>query len=247
MFVGIPAARKAHMNNETILGIETSELLLHLSYLMLIAGSLVRTILPLRIMIIVSTIAGFISGYLTGYDSMVMWEAGFFVVNVVQVAIIIRERRSAKLTEEELALHKHKFSSLSTVDFFRLVKRGTWVTAMSGEHLTTQGAPVVRILIVSKGAAQVEIDGTIVAFCRNGDFVGEMAFVSGNPASATVTTVTETRYLMWRSEELKGLLEKHPDIKNALQTVFSKNLIEKLSRDVRASEPESIGASESIA
>ncbi len=203
---------------------------------MLVGGSLVRTILPLRIMIIVSTIAGFFSGWITGYNSMVMWEAGFFLVNVIQVVILVRERRSVRLSQEERDLQKRKFAALTLVDFYRLVRRGTWVTAQNGENLTTQGSPVVRILIICEGAAQVEIDGTTVAYCRNGDFVGEMAFVSGNPASATVTTVTVTRYLMWRFEDLRELLEKHPDIKSALQTVFSKNLIEKLSRDVRTTE-----------
>jgi len=230
------------MNDTEILGFQTSDLLLHLSYLMLVAGSFVRTILPLRIMIIVSTVAGFLSGLYTGYGSMVMWEAGFFVVNAVQVIILVRERRAVQLTDEEKELHKRKFSALSLVDFYRLIRRGTWVSAVTGEKLTLQGAPVVRILILSEGAAQVEIDNTVVAYCRFGDFVGEMAFVSGNAASATVTTVTETRYLMWRSEELRELLAKHPDIMSALQTVFSKNLIEKLSRDVRHPEIGSVGA-----
>ncbi|MCX6139831.1 MAG: cyclic nucleotide-binding domain-containing protein, partial [Candidatus Kapabacteria bacterium] len=163
------------------------------------------------------------------------------LVNVVQVVILLRERRSVRLSHEETELHKRKFSALNTVDYYRLIRRGTWVTAPLGDNLTTQGSPVVRILIISDGAAQVEIDGTTVAYCRNGDFVGEMAFVSGNPASATVTTVKETRYLMWRFEDLRDLLEKHPDIKSALQTVFSKNLIEKLGRDIKDPTPESVG------
>ncbi len=223
----------AHMDDGSILGIMLPDLLLHVSYLLLVLGSLVRTILPLRIMIIVSSIAGLISGYLTGYGSMVLWEAGFLLVNLVQVAIIVRERNAVRLTSEERELHSRKFATLSLVDFHRLIRRGTWVTAEAGVDLTTQGAPVVRILLISEGAAQVVIDGTVAAYCATGDFVGEMAFVSGNPASATVTTMTQTRYLMWRFEELRALIAKHPEIRSALQTVFSKNLIEKLSRDVQ--------------
>lgn len=58
-----------------------------------------------------------------------------------------------------------------------------------------------------------------------------MAFASGNPASATVITIAPTRYLMWRSSDLKHLLEKHPDIRTALQSVFNRNFIEKLGRE----------------
>lgn len=214
-----------------MIGMPLSDLLLHMSYVLLIIASLVRNILPLRILIIASTITGFICGLITGYNAMVMWEAGFFLVNVVQVVILVKERRAVNLTDEERALHKTKFMALAPIDFYRLVHRGTWVSAEAGENLTQQGSPVVRILIISEGAASVEIDSTTVAYCRQGDFIGEMAFVSGNPASATVTTVASTRYLMWRFEELSELLERHPDIKNALQTVFSRNLIEKLSRE----------------
>ncbi|MCX6139832.1 MAG: hypothetical protein NTX15_03225, partial [Candidatus Kapabacteria bacterium] len=64
------------MNDIVIFGVGLPDILLNLSYLLLVSGSLVRTILPLRLMIIVSTIAGFISGYILGYGSMVAWEAG---------------------------------------------------------------------------------------------------------------------------------------------------------------------------
>ncbi len=219
------------MDTYGIFGIELPELLLHLSYLLLVIGSLVRTILPLRVLIIFSCIAGLLSGFFTDYDAMMIWEAGFLAVNVVQVGIILHERNTINLTPEERELHAKKFSGLQLVDFHKLVRIGSWVTAEPGVHLTTQGSPVSRILLIAEGTAQVEIDGTVVAYCALGDFVGEMAFVSGNPASATVTTIAQTRYLMWRFEELHGLLAKHPDIQSALQTVFSKNLIEKLSRD----------------
>lgn len=219
-----------------VFGYPLAEILLHISYLMLVAGSLVKMILTFRVMILVSTVAGMVSGYLTGYQSMVLWEAIFFLVNLVQVVLLTRERHSVHLTEEERELHRRKFSALSVVDFYRLARRGTWIAAVPGENLTIQGFPVVRILVLSQGAAQVEIDGTKVALCKYGDFIGEMAFVSGNTASATVTTVADSRYLMWSAQELKELLLKYPDIMSALQTVFSKNLIEKLSRVVRTSD-----------
>ncbi|MCO6467004.1 MAG: cyclic nucleotide-binding domain-containing protein [Bradyrhizobiaceae bacterium] len=213
-----------------------SELLVHLSYVLLIAASLVRAIMPLRIFAACSGIAAVVYDFDIHQPSMAAWEAGFALINIVQIGILIYEKRHARLTAEEEALHQRMFNSLSVVDFHRLIRTGTWVSTTEGQTLTVQGESVSRIVIITDGATSVEVDGHIVAYCRTGDFVGEMAFVSGNPATATVKTITDTRYLMWRFVDLKRLVTKHPGISTALQSVFNRNLIEKLSREAVSSD-----------
>ena len=207
------------------------ELILHLSYLLLVAASLVRQIMWLRILAIASGVTAMIYDSSIGEWSMVGWEAAFALVNMVQVGILWYERRMARLTEEEAELHKRQFEHLSIVDVHRLIRTGTWVSTQEGEVLTHQGQPVARIVLITDGATKVDVDGQIVAYCNHGDFIGEMAFVSGNPASATVTTIAPTRYLMWTFTDLKSLINKYPDIRTALQSVFNQNLIDKLARD----------------
>jgi CRP-like cAMP-binding protein len=195
---------------------------------------LVRSILWLRVIALCSAIAAVIWGaQITPEEGapVVLWESAFACVNLVQITILLLERRRAHLTAEEEGLRQRLFGQLSVVDFHRLIRTGAWVSTTEGETLTTQGQPVSRIILVTDGATSVDIDGRIIAYCRQGDFVGEMAFVSGNPATATVRTITATRYLMWRFTDLKQLHERHPDISTALQSVFNRNLIDKLSRE----------------
>ncbi len=218
-------------NHKPCCRIVNSELILHLSYLLLVGASLVRNILPLRVLAVGSGIAAVIYDLGINQLSMVLWEASFTVINLVQIGILIYERRRARLTPEEEALRLRLFAHLSVVDFHRLIRTGTWVSTTEGETLTVQGQPVSRIVLITDGATSVDVDGRVVAYCRQGDFIGEMAFVSGNMASATVRTIAATRYLMWRFTDLKQLLERHPDISTALQSVFNRNLIEKLSRE----------------
>lgn len=185
----------------------------------------------LRILAIASGVTAIIYDSGIGEWSMVGWEAAFTLVSTAQVGILIYERRMARLTDEEADLRKRMFEQLSVVDFHRLIKTGTWVSTSEGEVLTHQGQPVARIVLITDGATKVDVDGQIVAYCNQGDFIGEMAFVSGNSASATVTTIAPTRYLMWTFTDLKTLINKYPDIRTALQSVFNANLIDKLARD----------------
>ena len=208
-----------------------STLILHLSYLLLVAASMVRAIMILRILAILSGITAVVYDWNIGEPEMVAWEAAFALVNCVQVAILLYERRSARLTPEEETLRRRMFSQLSVVHFHRLMHTGTWISTPEGKLLTVQGAPVARIVLLTDGVTSIDVDGKTVAYCRQGDFIGEMAFLSGNAASASVATIAPSRYLMWRFEDLRELLGKFPDIKTALESVFNQNLIEKISRE----------------
>lgn len=209
-----------------------ADLLLHLPYLLLVGASIARNIMWLRVLAACSGYASVIYdwSYLE-QPWMVAWEATFALVNTAQIAVLIYEKQRARLTVEEDALRQRLFAQLSVVEFHRLIRTGTWVSTSEGQTLTVQGEAVSRIVLITDGASSVEVDGKVVAYCRQGDFVGEMAFVSGNPATATVKTIAATRYLMWRFSDLKQLLAKHPEISTSLQSVFNRNLIEKLSRE----------------
>lgn len=209
----------------------TPDVFVHMSYLLLVGASLLRAIMPLRILAIGSGLCAAVYDFSIQEYAMLAWESAFVLINAGQVGLLLYERQRVKLTNEEVTLHKRMFSQLSLVDFHRLIRMGTFVSAAEGEVLTRQSHPVARIVLITEGALSVDIDGKTVAYCREGDFVGEMAFVSGKPASATVTTIAPSRYLMWRFNDLKTLLEKHPEIRTALQSVFNSNLIDKLARE----------------
>jgi hypothetical protein len=203
----------------------------HLGYILLIGMSLVRHFFLLRMLAIASGVASIAYGLLINSRPDVLWETIFTVINIVQAIILVRENRQVSFTPEELELHKRMFPQLPRIEFYKLLRKGEWLAVPTGEELTKQGHEVVRIVLITDGTAEVQIDGKVVAYCRQGDFVGEMAFVSGNPASATVQTISPVRYLMWRFEDLRALLEQQADIRTAMQTVFNRNLIDKLARD----------------
>jgi len=146
--------------------LSSTDIFLHVSYILLVGASLVRNILPLRVLAIASGCFSIVYDVLMGLEGAILWEATFTLVNVVQVGIIINEKRKAQITGEEESLRQRMFGQLSVVDFHRMIRTGTWLSTVTGETLTTQGQPVSRIVLITDGAARVEIDATVAAYCR---------------------------------------------------------------------------------
>ena len=91
-----------------------------------------------------------------------------------------------------------------------------------------QNTTVDKLALISDGLAKIEVDGTIVSYVRNGQFVGEMSFLSGNLTTATVTTIDETRCLLWDKEQLRVLMKKNIEVEASMQMVFSSDLLSKM-------------------
>mgnify|MGYP001331160660 CR=1 FL=1 len=66
-----------------------------------------------------------------------------------------------------------------------------------------------------------------VSYWVRDEIVGEMSFLGGQAATATVRAVTPTRYIAWLQPALRGLLARNP----AMRSVFSAELTHKLIED----------------
>ncbi len=207
---------------------DIANIFIHASYVLSLTAYLIRDIFYLRIVAICSAIAAVLYAVYAREWSIGYWEAGIAIVNAVQVAVLLHERRNAVFNAEEKELHDTLFKHFSSVQFKQLLKQAVWVDAPKDEKLTEQGKPVARLTFIVNGLASVDIDGTILAYCKRFDFIGEMSFVSGEPATATVVTMAPTRYLMWTQDDLHELLRNDDAMRVAMQSVLTKNLVAKL-------------------
>lgn len=60
-------------------------------------------------------------------------------------------------------------------------------------------------------------------------FIGEIAFLRDKAASATVTTAEKSLYVSWDQAELRALLKKNDDMKNAMQALLSADMADKVA------------------
>jgi CRP/FNR family transcriptional regulator, cyclic AMP receptor protein len=81
-----------------------------------------------------------------------------------------------------------------------------------GSALTREGAAGHEFLVLVEGAADVERRGRTVNTLRSGDFLGEIALITGAPRTATVTTTRPSRMLVITARDFKALLRRVPSL-----------------------------------
>jgi CRP-like cAMP-binding protein len=158
----------------------------------------------------------------------IVWAAIFVAINAGQLLRMARDRFSVKLSEQERSLHKGLFEGMSTVGFCRLLKSGRWRECAGGEVLTWEGRPVPELYVMTDGLAKVEVNGGIVALVRAGSFVGEMSFLTGAPACATVTSVGSCKVFSISKERLSQLLAVDEGLRTAIHRIIGRDLVYKL-------------------
>jgi CRP-like cAMP-binding protein len=76
----------------------------------------------------------------------------------------------------------------------------------------------------------VETNGTEVVRLRDGNFIGEVSFITGGAATATVRALQPTRYIAWPKDKISKLLNRNPSMRIAMQSMLSTDLSKKLMR-----------------
>lgn len=212
------------------------ELLSHISYAIGALSFALRDVFYLRCVAMVSS-AVMVTAHLVGgmYAApAVVWHSLFVLIHGTRVMMMVYGERAARFTAEERELHETLFRSFTKLEFMKLLRAGRWGTAEPGSVLTREGEKVERVLLISHGLAAVHVGGRQVAELRDGQLVGEMSFVTGEPATATVLVREPTRYLAWSQPELRGLLNRNPSMRFAMDQALSREITRKLMTSTQA-------------
>ena len=203
----------------------------NLSYLMLAASYLVTNMYWLRSLAIVALGLEGVYFFFSADTPLwvaIAWAAVFVAINLVQLLIMARNRMRVRLSLEARGLHEQRFGKLGRVDFDHLVRAGRWRDVPPGTVLVREGEPVEDLCLLLAGAARVDSGGRPIATIEAGSFVGEMSFLSGEAAAATVTALDACRVFAVRQNRLRDLLRTHGEIRGVLQELFGHDLVRKL-------------------
>lgn len=204
--------------------------LVHLALLFYGLGFMIRDELWLRILVLIGTF--FYLLYYYFFPASPLWDAIFAssvlgIINIVLIIIIIRERTLFAMNSEEAGLFQ-AFSTLTPGQFRKMMKVGAWRTANSPATLTREGLPSDTLYYVVSGAMTAQKSGHSFELDPE-KFIGEIAFLTGSPASATVTAMPDCVYIEWKSSDIRRLMAKSQAFENALAALFNFDLARKVA------------------
>jgi CRP-like cAMP-binding protein len=95
--------------------------------------------------------------------------------------------------------------------------------------LTQENQPVECLYFILDGSATIEKAGRSTSVDA-GVFIGEIAFLLTQPASATVTVASESRYVVWDAGALRRLLMRSPSLRIAFNAALNRDMATKVAR-----------------
>ena len=207
----------------------------HVSYVMIAISYYAINIYWLRVLAVIGLLFEILYFALSGgaMYTGIAWGVIFILINVYQIHRLIRERMNLRRMSDVALLRQGAFAGLVDAQLSRLVTVGSWRSIESGSQLTQQGKPVDELVLLCAGSAWVEVDDKTVTKLHAGAFCGEMAFVSGEPASATVTVHQPVRAFVFDMQKLRTLVDEDELVSSAIHHAVGRDLTQKVSRNNR--------------
>ena len=208
------------MNIATIAG--------HLAFGLIAFSFLVKDILWLRVVSILASLFSVLYNFYIPVEPMwlaINWNIVFVLVNLYHIAVIIYEKRPIKMAPKDKELYETLFRDLSPVEYLKVTKIANWKTFKSGETIIRQEHLVTDLILIYNGTVDVVVGKKKVAELKDGQFVGEMSFLTEKSATATCIVKHDTECLVWKQPEFKDLLKRNPSLYYTIQGLLSNQLV----------------------
>jgi CRP-like cAMP-binding protein len=121
-------------------------------------------------------------------------------------------------------------AELTKRDRQRLAKTMKEHTYPAGKQVVVEGRRGVGFFVILEGKAAVTIGERVVRVLGPGDYFGEMALLSGEERTATVTADTELRCLGLTAWNFKTFVQDNPSVAWTLLTNMAERLRETTAR-----------------
>jgi CRP/FNR family cyclic AMP-dependent transcriptional regulator len=117
-----------------------------------------------------------------------------------------------KNVKVELIKRVPLFSNCSKRELEEVAGIADELTLPEGRELTREGASGQEFLVLVEGSAEVKRKGRKINTLGAGDFLGEIALITGAPRTATVTTTAPSRMLVVTARDFRTLLRHMPSL-----------------------------------
>ncbi len=223
----------------------------HLSYLLIAISYWLTEIFWLRVVAVVGLALEIVYFLLSGGDlrTGIGWDLVFILINLYQLSRLVRDRLSLRLPEKDRALLRRVLTGLNDWQIARLLNAGALCDLPAGTKLAEENQTLEKLYFLCAGRAGVTIGGRDVSQLEEGNFVGEVAFLTERPATATVIAATECRVLAFDRDTLKRFFLNETEVAGLIYQLIGRELAHKikLSNTLLAGELLAADGAESLA
>jgi len=157
-------------------------------------------------------------------------QVTWIVISVICMIRLYIVKNLIRFDAKELVFIKTKLPGLANDQAKKFLKLGNWKSGYTGETLIWQGKPVGSLCYLARGKAEVYIDGQISAVCEKGDFMGEITYLSGAPATATVVLSAPSTYFCIEVDIVRKLAKSNGALHDEIEKSVANDLRSKFSR-----------------
>ena len=200
----------------------------HLAFGLIAFSFIVKDILYLRFVSILASLFSVFYNWVIPVEPMwipIGWNFVFVALNLYHIAVLMYEKRPVKMNDKNAELYETLFKDMTPVEYLKVSKIAEWKMFKPGEIIIQEGMPVKDLHLIYNGTVDVVVKDKKVADLKDGQFVGEMSFLTEKPATATCVVKHDAELLVWRQREFKELLKRNPSLYYSIQSLLSAQLV----------------------
>jgi len=130
-------------------------------------------------------------------------------------------RRNAKV---ELLRTVPLFARCSKSELLAIAAEADELDVPAGRALAVEGQSGREFVVIVSGDAEVRKQGRLVATLHDGDFLGEIALLTGLPRTATVTSTTPCHVLILTDRAFRRVTAAMPSVNEKIMRALAERL-----------------------
>ena len=202
----------------------------HLSYVLIAISYWLTDMFWLRLVAVLGLSLEILYFWLSGGDlrTGIGWDLIFILINLYQIYRLVKDRLSLRLPEPDRELLRSVFTGLDDAQIAWLLIAGEFCDIAEGTTLAEENQALDRLFFICSGRVRVTIAGREVSHLERGNFVGEVAFLTDRPATATVIAEGPVRALAFERGKLSQLFHNEEEVAGLIYQLLGRELAHKI-------------------
>jgi len=210
---------------------DIGSILLNIGFVLNFIALAFREILWIRILLTLGYLLRFFYQYYISHSMEAsFWMIVFVSVNLFQIIRILNERRKRYIEPKIVDLYKTIFKDFSSYEFLYFWKIGKLKKVTTGKVLINRGDYSNSINLILAGNVKVSNENKEITLLSRGHFVGEISYLTKEPAIADVVSDGEVSFIEWNNKLLNELKENNKIFWIKIQNILLMDMIEKIKR-----------------